>query len=484
MSAALAERIAGTFYDGRWLDGGGDTLPIVNPAVGERIGGVGAAAPAEATAALDAALRAQPAWQRLPAPTRAGYLRQIRDVLLRHLDLLAEQLVLEGGKPLAEARGEVEFAAEYCEYMAQWDRRIEGHVLPSDNADERIELLRVPHGVVVAICPWNYPIAVMLRKVAPALLTGNTVVVKPSEVTPLSSVEAMRLIAEEVDLPPGVLGLVSGGKDVGRELVANPVTAMVTMTGHRATGKAIMAAAAANMTRVSLELGGKAPAIVCADADLDATVDALVFARFQHAGQVCTCAERILVQDGVFEPFVERYAEAAQRLRVGDPMGDVDMGPVVSASQLDKVSRAVEGALAAGATAVVGGGRPRGDEFARGFWYAPTVLTGVRPEMDVMVEEVCGPVAPSWRFGSLDEAIEVANSSRYGLSGLVFTSDYRTAMQTVDRLRCGEVYVNRTHGEALQGFHVGHRESGIGGEDGLYGVLEYTQLKSVYHSYG
>jgi lactaldehyde dehydrogenase/glycolaldehyde dehydrogenase len=343
--------------------------------------------------------------------------------------------------------------------------------------------VRVPLGVVAAICPWNYPIAVMLRKVAPALLTGNTVVVKPSEVTPASSLEAMRLIADEVELPPGVLNLVSGGRDVGRALVASPLTNLITMTGHRDTGKAIMAAAAGNLTRVSLELGGKAPAIVCADADLGATVDALVFARFQHAGQVCTCAERILVDRAVYGEFVDRYAAAASALRVGDPMGDVDMGPVVSSVQLEKVHAAVRGAVEAGASVVTGGGRPAGDEFARGFWFAPTVLTDVEPSMEVMVEETFGPVAPIWPYERLEQALDVANRSRYGLSALVFTSDYRAAMQTADRLDCGEIYVNRTHGESLQGFHVGHRESGLGGEDGLYGVLEYTQLKTVYHHY-
>src|SRR5581483_335381 len=377
--------------------------------------------------ALRTAREAQESWRRTPAPTRSRYLREMRNVLLRHVDRLADILVVEGGKPRAEAVGEVEFAADYLQYMAEWGRRIEGHVLPRDSEDERIELLRGPLGTVVAICPWNYPIAVMFRKVAPALLTGNCVVVKPSEVTPLSSVAAMSLVAEEVDLPPGVLNLMSGGRDVGAALVGSPLTDMVTMTGHRDTGKAIMAASAANMTRVSLELGGKAPAIVCADADVDAAVAALIFARFQHSGQVCTCAERILVDRTRYDEFVYSYRSAAEKIRVGHPMGDVEMGPVVSAAQLAKVEAIVERAREQGAAIETGGGRPEGAAFERGYWYAPTVVTSVTPEMDVMVEEAFGPVTPIWPFGSLDEAIRVANASRYGLSGFVFTSDYRTA---------------------------------------------------------
>ena len=469
---------------GAWSSDGGPQLPVMDPATGERAGSVIGAAPEGVTRILEGARDAQPAWQRLSPPMRAAVLRQIRDVLHRHVDDLAEVLVVEGGKPLAEARGEVQWAGDYVEYMAQWDRRIEGQILPSDAADERIELLRVPIGVVAAICPWNYPIAVMMRKLAPALLMGNAVVVKPSEVTPASSVEAMRLIAEEVDLPPGVVNLVSGGKDVGAALVASPLVGLVSMTGHRDTGKAIMAAAARNLTRVSLELGGKAPAIVCADANLDSAIEALIFARFQHSGQVCTAAERVLVDERIFDDFTERYVAAARDLRVGDPFGDVDMGPVVSEAQFAKVEGAVARAVDSGAAVLTGGGRPSGDEFRRGYWLAPTVLTRVSPEMDVMVEETFGPVTPIWPFAALEDALEVANHSRYGLSGFVFTSDYRTAMQTVERLQCGEVYVNRTHGESMQGFHVGHRESGIGGEDGLHGVLEYTQLKTVYHAYG
>ena len=483
MTASTRSEPFAAYIDGSWRSGATE-VDVIDPSTETHVATVAFADHETANEAVRSANAAQPAWEATPAPSRGDVLRCMRTVLLKHRDHLADILVAEGGKPLAEARGEVQFAADYVQYMAEWDRRIEGQIFPSDTAMERIEAHRVALGVVAAICPWNYPIAVMFRKVAPALLTGNTVIVKPSEVTPLSSVAAMRLLADELDLPPGVLNLVSGGKDVGSALVSNPDVDMISMTGHRDSGKAIMAAAAQSMTRVSLELGGKAPAIVCADADLDATVEALVFARYQHAGQVCTCVERVLVDARVHDEFVERLLAATRLLRVGHPMGEVDMGPLVSGLQRDKVSRAVDRAVADGATVRLGGARPDGAEFERGYWYAPTVLTEVEPDMSIMTEEVFGPVLPIWRYADLNEAISVANASRYGLSAFVFTSDYRTAMQTVDRLRCGEIYVNRTHGEAMQGFHVGHGESGIGGEDGIHGVLEYTQLKSVYHYYG
>jgi lactaldehyde dehydrogenase/glycolaldehyde dehydrogenase len=415
---------------------------------------------------------------------RGAHLRAIADLVLAHREQLAALLVSEVGKPASEAAGEIDFTESLLRYNAEWDRRLEGDILPGDVAGEVIHLLRAPIGVVAAICPWNFPLAVLARKLAPALLTGNTLVIKPSEVTPLSTIELVRLIDEHLDLPPGVINLVTGGPSTGAALVRDELTSMVSFTGHRDTGKAIMAAAAANLTRVALELGGKAPAIVWRDADLDLAIPAIVAARHTNSGQVCTSAERVLVHHDLLEAFTERYVGAVEALRLGDPRGQVDMGPLVNAAQLEKTIATVEAARAEGASVVSGGGRPGGAEFEKGYWHAPTVLRDVTPQMAVMHEETFGPVTPILGIGSLAEAVEVANDSRYGLSAYIFSSDYQTIMNTVDALHFGEIYINRTLGESVHAHHSGYGESGIGGEDGKWGLLRYTQIKTAYHHYG
>ncbi len=349
---------------------------------------------------------------------------------------------------------------------------------------ESIHLTHAPVGVVAAICPWNFPLAVLCRKLGPALITGNAVVVKPSEVSPLSTIELFRLFDAELDLPPGVLNLVTGAGDTGRALVKDVSTSMVSFTGHRDTGKSIMAVAAGNLTRVALELGGKAPAIVWRDADLDLAVQAIVAARHTNSGQVCTSAERVFVHDEVYEPFLQAYVNAVENLSIGHPTGAVDMGPLVSAQQLAKVKLAVETAIGEGAEVITGGAAPA-SEFAReGYWFAPTVLRSVRPDMTVMREETFGPVTPVLPVQSIEEAISLSNDSRYGLSAYVFSRDYQAVMRAAEELEFGEIYINRTLGESIHAHHAGYRESGIGGEDGKWGLLRYTQVKTAYHHYG
>jgi lactaldehyde dehydrogenase/glycolaldehyde dehydrogenase len=475
---------AGLYVDGCWREARGSPHPVINPATESTIVEVQSATAQDISAALAAAQAAQRDWGRAPGGVRGKLVGGIAEVIRANADALARALTAEVGKPLAAAYGELEWAANYAQYMAGWDRRIEGEIVQSDNADETIHLLRVPVGVVAAITAWNFPIALFVRKVAPALVTGNAVVVKASEVTPLSTAKLVHMLADTLELPRGVLNLLAGGPEVGRALVRNPATNMVSFTGHRDTGKAVMAEAAQNLTRVSLELGGKAPAIVWADADLGRAVDAISTARHTNSGQVCTSAERVIVHSAVYDEFVERYTERAASLRLGDPMTDVDLGPLVNQSQYAKAAHAVDRAVADGATLVTGGGRPRGDQFARGYWFEPTVLVDVRRDMDVMREEVFGPVTPIVRARSFEEAFGIANESRYGLSAFVFTSDYRTAMRAASDLDFGELYINRSHGEQVQAHHSGHKESGLGGEDGKHGVLRYTQLRSVYHYYG
>jgi lactaldehyde dehydrogenase/glycolaldehyde dehydrogenase len=471
---------ASLYIDGRWSQATGPAIDVFDPTTARSL-----AAPASATAdeverALSAARAAQRDWARRPPMERGALIRQLADVIADNREALAELVCREVGKPMAQARGEVDFAESYLRYNAEWDRRLEGEILPGDVPGEQIHLLRVPVGVVVAICPWNFPLAVLCRKIGPALITGNTVVIKPSEITPLSTIELLRLADERLDLPPGVINLVCGARETGQALVDSPLTSLVSFTGHRDTGKQVMVRASEHLTRVSLELGGKAPAIVWRDADLDLAVEAIVAARHTNAGQVCTSAERVLVHRDVLEAFTDQYVAAVEALRIGDPTGDVDMGPLVSAAQLAKTQAALAGALADGAR-VVGGGSVDADA---GYWHAPAVLRDVQPRMAIMVEETFGPITPIVGVDSLDGALAQANDSRYGLSAYLFSRDYPTIMRAVDELDSGEIYINRTLGESVHAHHTGYKESGIGGEDGKWGLLRYTQVKTAYHHHG
>jgi lactaldehyde dehydrogenase/glycolaldehyde dehydrogenase len=468
--------------NGVWELGAEAGLPVIDPTTEAEIAVIPGASQDQLTRAIEAAAAAQPAWAALEPWRRADALRAIRACLLQHQHELAELISREVGKPFRKAREDVENAAIYLEYMAQWDRRIEGEIVPADNRSETILLNRVPIGVVAAITAWNYPLDLFIRKAAPALITGNTMVVKPTEVTPLACIRAVQLIAEYDCLPAGVLNLITGGGSVGAALSSHPLVNMITMTGHRDTGKKIMAAAARNLSRVSLELGGSAPAIIWKDADLDLAADAIAFASFENTGQVCTSSERILVHEDVHDDFVERLVERANRLRLGVPHENVDLGPLVNRTQYRKVIQAIDLAQAEGGQLRCGG-NDISSLPGKGYWVRPTVITGVTPEMSLFKEETFGPIAPIIRIASYDEAISLANATRYGLSAFIFSNDYRLIMRAQNQLRFGEIYINRSMGEALQGFHNGHMESGMGGEDGKHGVLKYTQIRAVYHSY-
>ncbi|MFC7132817.1 MULTISPECIES: aldehyde dehydrogenase [Salinibaculum] len=470
------------YIDGAWRAGSPE-IDVLNPATEDVVATIPDADEDVVAEALAAAQAAQDEWGATPGVERAEVIRDIGSVIEDHVGDIGDVLMAEQGKPKSAADGEVTGTLTLADYAAGWGRRIEGDIVPSDNREEQIQLQRHPMGVVAAIVPWNYPIAVLMRKILPALIAGNAVVVKPSSTTPLSAIRVFELLDEELDLPDGLLNLVLGGSDVGDALVTSRDTDMVTMTGSTRVGKVIMEAAAENLTPVSLELGGKAPAIVAADADLDAAVEDILTARITNAGQVCTCAERVFVHEDVAEEFTEKYVAATEALDLGAPESDPDMGPQVTRGELDWTHSSVESAVDSGATLLAGGEPPSGSDFETGFWYAPTVLGDVDPSMDVVEEEVFGPVTPIVTVDSVEQAVEYANRSRYGLSSYVFTEDYRTAMKTVQDLDYGETYVNRTLGEAWQGHHIGWNESGMGGDDGKYGVLKYTQIKSVYYDY-
>ena len=475
---------SGVYTNNAWRDPDGEsTIDITNPATEEVVATVPEATTDEVDEAVNAAREAQYDWARRPAKERGDFVRGIAAVMEEHADELAQLIVEEQGKPLGVAREEIAGSVDLAEYMAGWDRRIEGDIVPGDSRRESIHILRRPRGVVAGIVPWNYPIAVFVRKLAPALVTGNAMVAKPSEETPLATLRLVELVDEHAPLPEGVLNVVTGGPDAGRALVVHEAVDMISMTGNTETGKQIMRDAADTMAHVSLELGGKAPAIVWKDADVDAAVEDILTARITNTGQVCTCAERIYVHSDVREEFEEKYVAAAEGVTVGDPTRNPDMGPHVNERELEKTETAVRRATDEGARILTGGQRPNDEEFSAGYWYEPTVVTDVEQEMDIVQQEVFGPVSPIMEVTSLEQAIEYANDSRYGLSSYVFTDDYKTAMRIAEDLEFGETYINRTLGESWQGHHVGWNESGIGGEDGKYGVLEYTQLKTVYHNY-
>ncbi|WP_103332030.1 aldehyde dehydrogenase [Pseudotabrizicola formosa] len=466
---------------GHWHKGAEGTRPVINPATGEVFAHAPEASAAQALQAIDAARAAQPAWARLSPLQRGVFMHKIAGLIREHAEPLAQLVVREQGKPITEARGEVGGAAEFFTYFAEFARRIQGEILPSDAPGEQIWIQRVPVGVVVGIIPWNYPAALVSRKVAPALIAGNTIVLKPHEETPLSALYMARLF-EQAGLPAGVVNIVTGaGGTVGAALTTHSDVDLVTMTGSVPTGKRIMVAAAPNLVPVSLELGGKAPLIVMEDADLDLAVASAVTSRFMNCGQVCICNERMLVHEKVYDAFVTRFVQATKALRLGDPMLETtDLGPKVSQPELEKVEAILAAALKSGAEPLLLGGRPDTPPVAGGYWMTPTVLGGVTADMAIMQDEIFGPVVPVMKVSGFDEAMAVANDSRYGLSAYLFTQDYRRIMQAVADIRFGEIYVNRIGPEALQGYHTGYRNSGPGGDDGIHGLESYLRKKSVY----
>ena len=379
---------------------------------------------------------------------------------------------------------EVAVTASFIEYACEDARRIEGDIIPSDNPGEQIWIQKVPKGVVVAITAWNFPLALAGRKLGPALVAGNTLVIKPTEETPLATLE-LGYIADKVGIPAGVLNIVTGpGSTMGNALVESPITKMVTMTGSTPVGQIIAKTAAQNLTHVQLELGGKAPFIVFEDADIDAAVDAALHSRFDNCGQVCTCNERMYLQESIYDVFMEKFMAKVKALKIGNPMlDDTDLGPKVNANEIKNMEALVATSIAEGATVAFGGKQPQGAEFEKGHWFEPTILTNVTQDMTIVHKESFGPILPVLKFSEFDEVIRYANDSEFGLAAMVFTNDVNKIMKCTSELEYGEVYINRGHGEQHQGFHNGLKLSGTGGEDGKYGFDQYLEKKTFYVNY-
>jgi lactaldehyde dehydrogenase/glycolaldehyde dehydrogenase len=462
-----------------------DTTPVTNPATGQTIAEVPVATNADAQAALETARRAQPAWAAMTQNERAGRLKVVAQLVRAHADHLARVVSLEVGKPIRESRVEIEgWTAGFFDYFASFGRAGTGEILPSDNRGEEIAIRKVPYGVCVGITPWNFPSAMVARKVAPALLAGNAMVVKPSSTTPLSAL-ALAEIFEQAGIPPGIVSVLSGpGGRLGDALVRNPITQLVTLTGSVGAGQQILAAAAGNVTVVSLELGGKAPFIVMDDVDVESAARHALTARFQNNGQVCTCNERTYVHRKVYDRFLERYVALARRLKLGDPFDEAtDLGPKITRSELEKIEAMVARARTQGAQVVTGGKRADVPGFEGGYWYEPTILTGVRNDMEVMQEELFGPVSPVMAFDDFDEALVLANDSKFGLSAYFFCNDARTVQRFVTGCDFGELYVNKIGPEQLNGHHTGYRHSGIMGDDGTHGLEKYFRRRTTYSSW-
>mmetsp|Transcript_35116 Transcript_35116/g.69219 ORF Transcript_35116/g.69219 Transcript_35116/m.69219 type:complete len:484 (+) Transcript_35116:115-1566(+) len=459
------------------------TIDVENPTDQSILGTVPAGCAGDADAALALAAEAQPAWAKVPSSGRAKILTQLAEVTRECREELIDSLCAEQAKVRGLATVEVDCMATYFERYAAMAHSYEGEIVQSDQVGETIYVHYAPIGVSVGICPWNFPLFVFARKVAPALLAGCSVVVKSSELTPLTTFRFMAHVSAaiesgRIDLPPGVVSVVTGyGATIGEALCSSPVPGIISMTGSVATGQAIMRNAAQHMTKVSLELGGKAPCIVMDDCRLDEAVDAIVSSRVIYSGQVCNCAERVYVQEGIYDAFLEKFVAKMKASVCGAPDEEgAEFCSLISSDHREKVRGMVDRAVAAGAVVECGGNVIEGE----GYRFKPTVLTGAAQSSEIVQKEIFGPVIPVLKFGTFDEALALANDSEYGLASSIFTENYRFIERARNELLFGETYVNRFHFEAMQGFHAGWRKSGIGGADGKHGLMEYFNTKVVY----
>ena len=467
------------YINGRFCESrSGKWIEVLNPSTEEVISRQPDGTLEDVQEAIDAAEAAQPAWAAIPAAERALYLHKMADGIRANFDKFQEILVREQGKTQALAGVEVGVTATYFDYMAEFARRIEGEIIQSDNRGETMMLFKEPIGVAAGILPWNFPFFLIARKAGAALIAGCTIVLKPSQLTPENCTEFCKIV-HETGLPAGVFNVVTGkGSLVGNAMASSPKVGIVSLTGSVGAGEKIMEAAAPNITKVSLELGGKAPAIVFPDADLELAAQAIFESRIGNNGQICNNAERLYVHKDVKEKLTALLLEKFQNVKVGNPavMKDAEMGPLVEQRALDSVTAKVENAIKQGAKVLCGGHRI-GD---KGYFYAPTLLDNVTQDFDIVHEETFGPVLPIIEFEDIDTVIKWANDVEYGLASSVFTKNIDIATRICRELKFGETYINRWHFEAIQGFHAGVKKSGIGGADGKHGVEEYLTTHVVY----
>jgi len=465
------------FVGGAWCDADdGQTIAVINPANGETVASVPHMGAAETKRAIDAANAAWPAWRKLPAKERAAILRRWSDLMLENADDLALLMTLEQGKPLAEAKGEVAYAASYFEWFGEEAKRVAGETLASPWPDKRIVVTKEPIGVCAAITPWNFPAAMITRKVAPALAAGCPIVLKPAELTPLSAL-ALAVLAERAGVPKGVFSVVIGdSKAIGGEMTGNPLVRKLSFTGSTAVGRLLMEQCAPTVKKISLELGGNAPFIVFDDADLDAAVEGAIASKFRNAGQTCVCANRLYVQDGVYDEFARKLAVAVGELKVGDGREEgVTQGPLIEEKAVRKIEQHIEDAQAKGAKLLLGGKRHAlGHSF-----FEPTVLTDVTSEMLVAHEETFGPLAPLFRFKTEDEVIAMANDTEFGLASYFYARDIGRVWRVAEAIESGMVGVNTGIISTEVAPFGGVKQSGLGREGSTYGMDDYLVVKYI-----
>ncbi len=465
------------FVGGQWIAAdSGLTTEIRNPASGAVLGTVPDMGAAETRRAIDAAHAALPGWSKKTAAERARLMRAWFDLMLANLEDLALIMTAEQGKPLAESRGEIAYAASFIEWFAEEGKRLYGDIIPGHQTDKRIMVLRQPVGVVAAITPWNFPAAMITRKAGPALGAGCPIVIKPAPQTPYSAL-AMAELARRAGIPDGVVNVVTGDAvAIGGEFTGNEKVRKLSFTGSTAVGKLLMAQCAKSIKKVSLELGGNAPFIVLDDADLDAAVAGAIQSKYRNTGQTCVCANRFIVQSQVYEAFAAKLTEAVKKLRVGDGLkGETDQGPLIDAKALAKVENHIADARAKGATVVTGGAR----HALGGTFYQPTVLTNVSKEMILAREETFGPVAPLFKVDTEQQAVRLANDTEFGLAAYLYTRDLARSWRVTEALEYGIVGLNTGLISTEVAPFGGMKESGLGREGSKYGILEFTELKYV-----
>ncbi len=461
--------------NGEWVEAdSGASLPVTNPATGEVLAETAKCGTAETRRAVEAAAAALPRWRAKTAKERASLLRQLFDAMLANQEDLARILTAEQGKPLAEARGEIAYSASFIEWFAEEGKRLYGDTIPAPGTDKRIVVIKQGIGVVACITPWNFPSAMLGRKLGPALAAGCTVVCKPANATPLSAY-AIGVLAQRVGIPPGVINIVTGiTAEIGDELTGNPLVRKLTFTGSTPVGKQLMTQCAQTVKRTSMELGGNAPFIVFDDADLDAAVAGAIASKYRNAGQTCVCANRLLVQEGVYDEFAAKLAVAVQQFKLGDGTADgVNMGPLINTGAADDVIDFIDDAVAKGATVLAGGGRsPLGGSFVE-----PTILTGVSEQMRVFREEIFGPVAPLFKFSSEEQAIAMANDTEFGLAAYFYARDIGRIWRVSEGIEYGIVGINEGIISTEVAPFGGVKESGNGREGSKYGLEDYTEIK-------
>jgi succinate-semialdehyde dehydrogenase / glutarate-semialdehyde dehydrogenase len=466
------------FIAGEWRDADTRaTADVINPATGEVLGTVPDVGAPETRRAIEAAQAAFPGWAAKTARERAVILRRWYELILANQDDLATLMTAEQGKPLAESKGEIAYAASFIEWFAEEAKRVYGDVIPGHQADKRLLVIRQPVGVVAAITPWNFPAAMITRKAGPALAAGCTFVCKPALQTPYSAL-ALAELAQRAGVPPGVFNIVTGAGSggIGTELTSNPVVEKVSFTGSTPVGKKLMEQCAGTLKKLSLELGGNAPFIVFDDADLDAAVAGAIASKYRNTGQTCVCANRLLVHDAVYESFTRKLTEAVSKLRVGNGLeGATEQGPLIDSKALAKVEEHIDDAVSKGAKVALGGKRHR----LGGTFFEPTILTGVTSQMLVAREETFGPVAPLFRFSTESEAIRVANDTEFGLAAYLYTRDLGRSWRVSEALEYGIVGLNTGLISTEVAPFGGVKQSGMGREGSRYGILDYTELKYI-----